>query len=119
VNLTMSWLSLLHKRVVSADASEVTASLKALKTLSCEAGRVSIAPEEVLDRPGYLEARRAAASLTRQLEKGRAVTSVWDRMEMEHLVGLVSASLLHSREQGASVDQALLALHGVLTKAHA
>lgn len=45
---------------------EVTRSLKALKTLSNQGGRVSIEPDEVLLQPGYLLARRAAALFIRQ-----------------------------------------------------
>lgn len=43
----------------------VTDSLKALRTLRCQAGRVSIDPDEVLGQP-YIEARRHSASLKRQ-----------------------------------------------------
>ena len=56
----------------SDEEREITRSLKALKTLRFERGRVSIDPEEVLHQPGYLEARRAAAALIR--EPGR----VWN-----------------------------------------
>jgi hypothetical protein len=42
---------------------EVTESLKALKTLSVCDGRVSIEPSEVLEYPGYQEARKRAAAL--------------------------------------------------------
>jgi hypothetical protein len=45
----------------------VTDSLKALRTLQCQAGRVSIDSDEVFGQP-HVEARRHAASLTRQQE---------------------------------------------------
>lgn len=45
----------------------VTDSLKALRTLQCQAGRVLTDSDEVLGQP-HVEARRHAASLTRQLE---------------------------------------------------
>lgn len=45
----------------------VTDSLKVLRTLQCQAGRVSIDSDEVLAQP-HVEARRHAASMTRQQE---------------------------------------------------
>lgn len=48
---------------LSLEEQEISASLKALRTLRYENGRVSVDPEEVLDRPGYLLARAAAADL--------------------------------------------------------
>lgn len=55
----MFWKS----KSISEEAMAVTASIKALKTLTFKDGRVSIQPEEVLTQPGYEEARRQAARL--------------------------------------------------------
>ncbi|GEM_PF-3083619 len=41
----------------------ITESLRALKTLKCEHGRVSVDATEIIQQPGYLEARVAAARL--------------------------------------------------------
>lgn len=71
---------------VSDEEREITRSLKALKTLRFEGGRVSIDPEEVLHRPGYLDARRAAAALIR--EPGR----VWNWEAVDE----ISLSLLRA-----------------------
>jgi hypothetical protein len=57
----MFWKS----KPMSDEAMAVTASIKALKTLTFKDGRVSIQPEEVLTQPGYQEARRQAARLIR------------------------------------------------------
>lgn len=41
----------------------ISESIKALKTLEVRQGRVSVDPSEVIDRQGYLDARRKAAGL--------------------------------------------------------
>ncbi|MNE61234.1 hypothetical protein D3C80_1564340 [compost metagenome] len=71
-------------KVLTEEEREVTDSLKALKTLSCVDGRVSVRPSEVIDRPGYFAARTAAASLTRA--GGDSVGSEWSalRASMKH-----------------------------------
>ena len=57
----MFWKS----KQISDEDIAVTASIKALKTLTFKDGRVSIQPEEVLTQPGYQEARRQAARFLR------------------------------------------------------
>ncbi len=53
------------RKPLSSREQAITDSIKALKTLSVIDGRVSIDPREVLDQPGYIEARRQAAMLVR------------------------------------------------------
>lgn len=53
------------RNLPSQAEQEITRSIKALKTLTFIDGRVSIAPQEVLSQPGYLEARAQAAGLIR------------------------------------------------------
>lgn len=54
------------ERAPDGDAQAVTDSIKSLKTLTCRDGRVSVDPREILEWPGYQEARRSAAALVRQ-----------------------------------------------------
>lgn len=58
------WLiRLLVGEELSPAEREVTESLKALKTLKVSGGRVSVEPSEVLEYPGYQEARQRSAAL--------------------------------------------------------
>lgn len=75
-----------RRAVMTDDEREITRSLKALKTLRFEGGRVSIDPEEVLLQPGYLEARHRAGVLIR--EAGRAWN--WEAVD-EVSLALLSA----------------------------
>ena len=75
---------------------------KARKTVSCVYGRVSVEPSEVIDRPGYLAARTAAASLTRV--GGDSADSEWRALSDEDMTVLVSGHLLRARSAGMSVD---------------
>lgn len=58
-----------------SERDPITESLRALKTLRCEHGRVSVDPLEVIDRPGYREARAAAARLIHDLGRGLTFSS--------------------------------------------
>lgn len=90
---------------LSEEAMEVTASLKALKTLSCVNGRVSVQPSEVIDRPGYLSARSAAASLARPLI--RQADSLLRELCDADLAALVSSQIIAARLAGMSIEDAL------------
>lgn len=87
---------------------EITASLKALKTLSCVDGRVSVEPTEVVDRPGYEAARTAAASLTHQ--GSDSAFGSWSQLSDEDLTELIASQILKARAAGLSVDDALRSL---------
>lgn len=50
MNMEVMWF--MKPRALTEEEREVTESLKALKTLSCVGGRVSVQPFEVIDRPG-------------------------------------------------------------------
>ncbi|MCJ7853086.1 DUF6957 family protein [Pseudomonas monteilii] len=87
---------------------EITASLKALKTLSCVDGRLSVEPTEVVDRPGYEAARTAAASLTHKVNDSAGRR--WSQLSDEDLTELIASQILQARAAGLSVDDALRSL---------
>ena len=85
---------------------EITDSLKALKTLTCIDGRVSISPSEVLDRPGYREARVKAAALI----SGRAGQSTISCMRASSDLDLelaIARRLVRLRREGLGLNEAL------------
>ena len=87
---------------------EVTASLKALKTLTYSDGRVSISPSEVTSQPGYLESRRQAAALLTRHTSGHYLT--WaevDALGLETIAHAIGKNLLNDRRAGLSLEQAL------------
>lgn len=100
-----------RKPSLSEAELEVTASIKALKTLEVHRGRVSVSPSEVLDRPGYLEARKDAAALVSRGGK----TSIdhrfdsWtdvDSFGIEVYMNHVRTSLVQLRAKGIPLGQA-------------
>lgn len=107
----MAWFR--QKKTMSPEAREVRDSILALKTLKVRGGRVSIDPSEVLDQPGYLEARRQAAELVHGhgTSPAEATNSAdWalvDALGMDTFVGKLSQSLEQSRGQGLSLSEAL------------
>lgn len=76
----------------------ITESIKALKTLKVEDGRVSIDPPEVLAQPGYLEERARVGDLVRARQlQVHALGVSWeavDRMTIEAFSKALSASFL-------------------------
>jgi hypothetical protein len=96
------------KSTTQVSTDEITASLKALSTLSCVDGRVSVSVSEVVDRPGYLEQRRAAAALVRRAVPLSDVA--WESMTDDALVVLISQSVVRSRACGLGFDQTVCAL---------
>lgn len=71
LNALRTWLlRIVVGKPMTLAEREVTESLKALKTLQMSDGRVSVDPSEVIDRAGYLEARRRAAALVRNDTSG-------------------------------------------------
>jgi hypothetical protein len=90
---------------------EVTASLKALKTLTCREGRVSISPSEVTGQAGYLESRRqAAALLTCHTSTSAGLPPTWALMDALGLEGIsqaIAKNLQDDRRAGLSLEQAL------------
>lgn len=77
------------RTTLTEEDREVTRSLKALKTLRIQGGRVSIEPEEVLLQPGYLLARRAAAVFIRNT---RYQQLNWDAVDEASLALLRSTA---------------------------
>ncbi len=96
------------KSRTQGSTDEITDALKALSTLSCVDGRVSVSVSEVIDRPGCLEQRRAAAALVRGSVSVLEVA--WESMADDALVVLISQSVVRSRACGLSFDQAVHAL---------
>lgn len=97
---------------MSLEEREVSESIKALKTIRVHGTGVSIDPSEVIDRPGYLEARRQAAVLVQRRDTISATGHLhtWedvDALGMRALTDLVMESLLESRVEGLSLEQAL------------
>ncbi|MFY1008067.1 hypothetical protein ACOQNQ_03210 [Pseudomonas juntendi] len=88
---------------LSLEEQEISESLKALRTLRYENGRVSVDPGEVLDRPGYLSARAAAADL---LNGARADQRVIDEAALDELVNLMVRPLLRSLQRGKTFEEA-------------
>lgn len=97
---------------------EISASIRALKTLRFENGRVSIDPQEVLDQPGYIEQRAAAAALVGQMNyKGADTKLPWRsvvHLESGYLSEVIARHLVASHRQGMTLAQALTGLHSLL-----
>lgn len=94
-------------------APEITASIKALKTLTVVAGRVSIEPAEVIGQPSYLEERARMGAMVRARTEGHISELSWQAIDdttIEALAQSFATSLKQSREVGANFDQAFLAL---------
>ena len=103
------------KRPKSKPNCEVTNSIKALRTLRCIDGRVSISPSEVIDAPGYLEARARAAELIRRRsarpDTADGCDSKLGEVELERFI---AQSLAGFREEGMQLDEAIWRLHRLL-----
>lgn len=99
---------------LSKEALAVSESIKALKTLRFENGRVSIDPSEVLGQPGYLAARAQAGELMRATQRRSAATTAgWhdpDELDVAAFSSQVARSLMHSRRSGLSLDEAITEL---------
>ncbi len=96
---------------LSLEEQEISESLKALRTLRYENGRVSVDPEEILDRPGYLLARAAAADL---VNGARADQRVIDQTALDELGDLAVRHLLRSLQRGKTFEEAEAVLCEVL-----
>jgi hypothetical protein len=105
-----------HKKPLSPEDREIRDSILSLKTLKVRDGRISVDPSEVLDQPGYLEARRQAAQLVhgRLARPAEPTTSadwaVVDALGMDAFVIKLSQSLQQSRSRGLSLTDALTRL---------
>ncbi len=108
-----------QKKPMSPEDREIRDSILSLKTLKVRDGRVSVAPSEVLDRPGYIEERRRAAELVYGRSPQRAGLSIpadWaavDALGMDSFVSKLSKSLEESRRRGLSLAEALGQLKSV------
>jgi hypothetical protein len=102
-----------RNKPMSPEDREIRDSILSLKTLKYHEGRVSIDPSEVLDRPGYLEARRQAADLVhgRSTPPAEPTSSAdWaliDASGMDNFLSELSESLHRSRCQGLTLSEAL------------
>lgn len=103
-----------RRKPMSEVDREITASIKALKTLTCVERRVSVSPSEVTSRPGYLASRAQAAALVSKSHG--AHTRVTQSTEID-LVVLIAQSLLLSRKRGQSLDDAIGTLRASLKSA--
>lgn len=108
-----------QKKPLSAEDREIRDAILSLKTLKVRGGRVSIDPSEVLDQPGYLEARRQAAELVhgRPTHPAEPPTSAdWamvDALGKDAFVSKLSKNLEESRRRGLSLAEALGQLKSV------
>lgn len=96
---------------LSLEEQEITASLRALQTLRCEGGRVSVDPVEVIDRPGYRSARAAAAGLVSGMPEPHAVI---DEAGLNELGDLVVRHMLRSLQRGKTFEEAKAVLQEVM-----
>lgn len=96
----LRWLAV---KPLSLEEQVISESLKALRTLRYESGRVSVDPEEVLNRPGYLTARAAAADIVNGV---RADHRVIDEAALHELVDLMVRHLLRSLQRGKTFEEA-------------
>jgi hypothetical protein len=98
---------------------EISESIKALKTLRVEDGRVSVDPVEVTGRPGYLAERaRAGARVRSRHQVTTTAQASWhlpDEIGLDSFAVLIAASLAESRRNGHSVDEALIRLRYLLS----
>lgn len=112
----------LWSRKMSERDREITESLKALTTLRMEQGRVSIDPCEVIDRPGYLQARTAARELVRLVTPDPAHRLNWQALEepdVAHIAELIALHLLGEKQKGRTLDEAIKSLRDQLASSTA
>jgi len=101
---------------LSVEDRLISDSIKVLKTLTVRDGRVSINASEILDQPGYLEARRRAAQLVRNYKAGASNSpyglkwSAMDVVGIEELAAVIARSLQRSRQAGITYARAIEAL---------
>ncbi|MFR0713630.1 hypothetical protein ACLUS7_01095 [Enterobacterales bacterium BD_CKDN230030183-1A_HGKHYDSX7] len=88
---------------LSLEEQKISESLKSLHTLRCEGGRVSVDPTEVLDRPGYLSSRTAAAALVSGMSERPPVV---DEAALDELGDLALSNLLRSLQRGKTFEEA-------------
>lgn len=96
-------------KTITEHELEITASIKALKTLTFSDGRVSISPSEVLDQPGYLSDRARAGALVR--DRAPFESTAPSRFQSSTLADSIAHSLALSRRDGLTLDEAIDALH--------
>jgi len=99
---------------------EISDSIRALKTLRVEDGRISIAPSEVLDQPGYIEERAAAGALLRH---GRSPAGDDSRSlcclegaDVERMVSIIGRHLVIAAQAGLTINETAASLARVLIK---
>lgn len=88
-----------------SERDHITESLRALKTLRCEHGRVSVDPLEVIDRPGYREARAAAARLIYDFSCKRQRNES-EPLGLEALTRIVAKQLMDVMRDDPFVEEA-------------
>lgn len=88
---------------------EISDSLKSLKTLRCIDGRVSISPSEVLDQPGYREARVKAAALISGRAGQTAISRITALSDLD-LELAIARRLVKLRREGLGLNEALSVL---------
>lgn len=102
------------------EARAITESIKTLRTLRVEGGRVSVDPCEVLEQPGYLEERARVGGLVRARQQQIDALGVsWeavDRMTIEAFSKALALSLARSRQESVGVEQAITNLRYVLAQ---
>lgn len=105
----MRWLW--ARKALCPEEQAITDSLKALKTLRVKDGRVSVDAEEVIGRPGYLQARRQAAVLASSQaalrDKPCRDWKAVNEIGMEHWLSLVAIALRRSRSEGVAYLDAI------------
>nr|WP_314576513.1 hypothetical protein [uncultured Pseudomonas sp.] len=102
-----------RRRAFSPDDLAITASIKALKTLTVHDGRVSIDPQEVLDQPGYVEARQRAAKLVMSVRRGPVEWHQIDQLGLLEWSALIAGQLQRARTAGLSYGEAVESLKNV------
>jgi hypothetical protein len=109
----MFWKS----KPMSDEAMAVTASIKALKTLTFKDGRVSIQPEEVLT-PGYEEARRQAARFVRSPACTRCASDkqlTWCLADCDGLATQIARRLKRAKAAGMTYAEVLSELEDLFS----
>jgi hypothetical protein len=108
----------LKSKQISDEDIAVTASIKALKTLTFKDGRVSIQPEEVLTQPGYEEARRQAARFVRPAActgctSDRQLT--WCLADCDELAPQIARRLKRAKAAGMTYAEVLSKLENLVS----
>ena len=103
-----------QSKTLSEEDLAISLAITSLKTLRVHDGCVSISPSEVINQPGYLESRAAAAALIHSSRREKeSRPNGWEHVDQIGLAAFSTAiadSLMRSRAAGVPFNEAILKL---------